>query len=41
MMSKKAAKEIGIHDFINKLPGGYYYNVRERGVMLSEGQKAI
>ena len=38
---KKAAKEIGIHDFINKLPGGYYYNVRERGVMLSEGQKQL
>ena len=38
---KKAAKEIGIHDFIKKLPGGYYYNVRERGVMLSEGQKQL
>ena len=38
---KKAAKEIGIHDFINKLPGRYYYNVRERGVMLSEGQKQL
>ena len=38
---KKAAKEIGIHNFINKLPGGYYYNVRERGVMLSEGQKQL
>ena len=38
---KKAAKEIGIHDFINKLPGGYHYNVRERGVMLSEGQKQL
>ena len=38
---RKAAKEIGIHDFINKLPGGYYYNVRERGVMLSEGQKQL
>ena len=38
---KKAAKEIGIHEFINKLPGGYYYNVRERGVMLSEGQKQL
>ena len=38
---KKAAKEIGIHGFINKLPGGYYYNVRERGVMLSEGQKQL
>ena len=38
---KKAAKEIGIHDFIKKLPGGYNYNVRERGVMLSEGQKQL
>ena len=38
---KKAAKEIGIHNFINKLPGGYHYNVRERGVMLSEGQKQL
>ena len=38
---KKAAKEIGIHGFINKLPGGYYYNVRERGAMLSEGQKQL
>lgn len=38
---KKAAKEIGIHDFIKKLPGGYYYNVRERGAMLSEGQKQL
>ncbi len=38
---KKAAKEIGIHGFINKLPGGYNYNVRERGVMLSEGQKQL
>ena len=38
---KKAAKEIGIHGFINKLPGGYYYNIRERGVMLSEGQKQL
>lgn len=38
---KKAAKEIGIHNFINKLPGGYYYNVRERGVMFSEGQKQL
>ena len=38
---KKAAKEIGIHNFIDKLPGGYHYNVRERGVMLSEGQKQL
>ncbi len=37
----KAAKEIGIHDFINSLPNGYYYNVKERGVMLSSGQRQL
>ena len=36
-----AAKKIGIHNFIMKLPGGYDYNVKERGVMLSEGQKQL
>jgi subfamily B ATP-binding cassette protein MsbA len=30
-----AAKAIGIHEFISSLPGGYNYNVKERGVMLS------
>ena len=34
-----AAKEIGVHNFVKKLPGSYDYNVKERGVMLSEGQK--
>ncbi|MEC8133595.1 MAG: ABC transporter ATP-binding protein [Bacteroidota bacterium] len=37
----KAAKQIGIHDFIEKLPGGYHYNVKERGVMLSVGQRQL
>lgn len=37
----KAAKEIGIHDFIESLPGGYEYNVKERGVMLSSGQRQL
>jgi len=37
----KAAKEIGIHDFIMSLPGGYDYDVRERGVMLSVGQRQL
>ena len=37
----QAAKEIGIHDFIKELPGGYYYNVKERGVMLSVGQRQL
>ena len=36
-----AAKEIGVHDFIMTLPGGYHYNVKERGVMLSSGQRQI
>ena len=36
-----AAKEIGILDFINNLPGGFNYNVKERGVMLSEGQRQL
>ena len=38
---KNAAKEIGILEFINKLPGGFNYNVKERGVMLSEGQRQL
>ena len=38
---RSAAKVIGLEDFIEKLPGGYYYNVRERGVMLSAGQRQL
>ena len=38
---EKAAKNIGVLEFINKLPGGLNYNVKERGVMLSEGQRQI
>ncbi|MCF6297428.1 MAG: ABC transporter ATP-binding protein/permease, partial [Flavobacteriaceae bacterium] len=38
---KKAAKEIGIHDFIMTLPNNYNYNVKERGVMLSVGQRQL
>ena len=38
---KAAAKEIGIHDFIMSLPNGYHYNVKERGVMLSSGQRQL
>ncbi|WMI64607.1 ABC transporter ATP-binding protein [Aestuariibaculum sp. YM273] len=36
-----AAKEIGVHEFISSLPGGYHYNVKERGVMLSSGQRQL
>jgi len=38
---KEAAKAIGLEDFIEQLPGGYNYNVRERGVMLSAGQSQL
>lgn len=38
---EQAAKEIGIHDFIMSLPNGYHYNVKERGTMLSSGQRQL
>ena len=38
---ERAAKDIGILEFINSLPGGFNYNVKERGVMLSEGQRQL
>ena len=38
---EKAAQKIGVLNFINKLPGGFNYDVKERGVMLSEGQRQI
>ena len=38
---QRAAKEIGVDEFIQTLPGGYDYNVKERGTMLSSGQRQI
>ncbi len=36
-----ASKEIGAHEFIESLPGAYDFNVKERGVMLSSGQRQL
>ena len=36
-----AAKQIGVHQFIKSLPQGYLYNVKERGAMLSSGQRQL
>ncbi|MEN8817011.1 MAG: ATP-binding cassette domain-containing protein, partial [Nonlabens sp.] len=33
--------KIGVHKFIMTLPNGYQYNVKERGVMLSSGQRQL
>jgi len=38
---KAAAKKIGIHNFIMSLPNDYHYNVKERGSMLSSGQRQL
>lgn len=37
----QAAKDFGAHGFISELPGGYEYNVMERGAMLSVGQRQL
>jgi ATP-binding cassette subfamily B protein len=38
---KKAAEAVGANQFIEKLPGGYDYDVKERGGMLSVGQRQL
>lgn len=40
-MVQQAAKMIGVHDFLMKLPGGYHYDVMERGSTLSLGQRQL
>ena len=40
-MVYEAAQQIGVDEFIESLPGGYDYNVKERGVMLSSGQRQL
>jgi ATP-binding cassette, subfamily B, multidrug efflux pump len=37
----EAAKIVGAHEFIMKLPGGYHFNVMERGGLLSAGQRQL
>ena len=38
---EKAARDLEIHNFIVSLPGGYEFNVSERGSTLSAGQKQL
>jgi ATP-binding cassette subfamily B protein len=37
----EASKKVGAHEFISKLPGDYDYDVKERGGMLSVGQRQL
>ncbi|MDA7797896.1 ABC transporter ATP-binding protein/permease [bacterium] len=38
---ERSAKDLEIHDFILSLPGGYDFNISERGGTLSSGQRQL
>ncbi len=38
---EEVCKMLGIHNFIMQLPGGYYFDVMERGSTLSQGQRQL
>lgn len=38
---EEAAEKIGVKKFVETLPGGFNYNVKERGAMLSSGQRQL
>lgn len=38
---EEVAKMLGIHDFIMRLPGGYHFDIMERGNTLSQGQRQL
>lgn len=40
-MVEAAAKACGVHEYLMKFPGGYDFEVKERGGTLSQGQKQI
>ena len=37
----ESAKKVGVHEFIMQLPNGYDFEVKERGGLLSSGQRQI
>ena len=38
---EECAKKLGVHTFIEELPGAYNFQISERGVNLSVGQRQL
>lgn len=38
---EEVCRMLGIHDFVMQLPGGYHFNIMERGNTLSQGQRQL